>query len=87
MRDINLSATRTLAIVFWSELARPRWVGGGVQPATTVRTTHRAATEAAVRKLRQAGVAAFSQPIGAAMPEGPPMAWHFDAIGRTNTQD
>jgi hypothetical protein len=54
---------------------------------TTARTTQRASTEAEVRRLREEGRAAFSQPIGRALPEGPPMGWHFNAEGRTNTED
>ena len=82
MRAVNLEPTRTLAVIFWSPIDRGRWTGGGVEPATTARRTHRAQTEAAVRDLRRKGVAALAAPIGQALPEGPPAAWHFNAEGR-----
>ena len=83
MRALNLEPTRTLAVIFWSPIDRGRWVGGGVEPATTARRTHRAMTEATVRDLRREGVAAFAAPIADALPEGPPAAWHFNVEGRT----
>lgn len=72
--------TQIRAVAFWSPV-RARWVTGATVPATSARTTNKAAAERQVRDLRKRGVAAFACKVEAPMPTEAPVAWMFDTLG------